>query len=187
MLKTKRLVAVVLSSTVLGVMAGCAAEMGDELGEEEYALEDGIGEGQVPDGLEVDTPPTGVTIRVLGHGVLSDSSKFVWDWRDESSEIIGEHDFWHAEITVAPGGNVGWHYHPGQGYFAVAQGAVTVYHATAPCVGEELSAGEGMLEAPGVVEIARNFGTVNAVVYGTFISPRGQGFRIDAPAPSQCP
>jgi mannose-6-phosphate isomerase-like protein (cupin superfamily) len=190
MLKTKRLVAVMLSSMLLGVMAGCAAEMGEDelIGEEEYAVEEGIGDDQVPGGdEEVNTPPSGVTLRVLGRGVLDQTSKFVWDWRDESSEIINQHDFWHVEITVAPGGNTGWHYHPGQAYFAVAEGTVTVYHATDPCVGEDFSAGEGLLESPGVVEVGRNHGSVNARVVGTFISPRGQGFRIDAPAPSKCP
>jgi quercetin dioxygenase-like cupin family protein len=185
MFKRERL-AVGMSILMLGLLGGgCAVQ-----GEDEPGLEEAF------------TPPSGVTLRVLARGALDGNSHFVAKWPyqpDEFSDSLDMqsaraddewphgHDLVQVEITVAPGGNTGWHYHPNQVYFTVAEGSVTVYHATDPCSGTAYSAGTSLVEQGGEVEIARNFGTTNARVIGNFITEPGGPFRIDAPAPSQCP
>jgi len=178
MLKTKVVgsVMAVLAFALLG--AGCSVA-----GEDEPALD------------EVYTAPTGVTLQVLARGNLIPTPASI---EIESEGLESEYevkppntlDFVFVKITVAPGGQTGWHYHPGPANFSVASGAVTLFHADDPCDGEAVVAGDALMEHPGEVERAKNLGTVDAVVYGNFVTPPGGAFRIDAPAPpgsSACP
>jgi mannose-6-phosphate isomerase-like protein (cupin superfamily) len=194
MFKRERL-AVAMSILMLGLLGGGCAVQGEE---DEAGLE------------EAYSPPSGVTLSVLARGALDGNSHFVakWPYKYDDygeggcgaagggggmlacsgpEEWPHEHDLVQVEITVAPGGHTGWHYHPGQVYFTIVEGAVTVYHATNPCSGTLRSAGQSFVEQAGEVEIARNFGTTNARVIGNFITDRNGPFRIDAPAPKQCP
>jgi len=171
MFKTK-LTASVMSVLALALLgAGCTVA-----GEDEPGLE------------EAYTAPTGVTLQVLARGNLipspasieikSEGEKTKYTVKPPSSL-----DFVTVKITVAPGGQTGWHYHPGPANFSVAAGAVTLYHAETPCDGESVVAGDALLEHAGHIERAKNLGTTDAVVYGNFVTPPGGAFRIDAPAP----
>jgi quercetin dioxygenase-like cupin family protein len=93
------------------------------------------------------------------------------------------------QLTIAPGGNSGWHFHPGTTYVLVIQGALTNYHANDPtCTGTVISAGQAYVEPPGDVHNVRNEGTVPAVLVVTFLDvPVGGAFRLDAPRPGNCP
>jgi len=93
------------------------------------------------------------------------------------------------QLSIAPGGNSGWHTHPGPVIVLVAQGSVVNYHADDPtCTGQKFDAGEGFVETPGDVHIVRNE-DVNtpAVLVVTFLDvPVGGAFRLDAPRPGNC-
>jgi len=93
------------------------------------------------------------------------------------------------ELTIAPGGDSGWHFHPGPTYVLMIQGALTNYHANDPtCTGHISSAGQGFVEPPGDVHIVRNEGGVPAVFVVTFLDvPVGGLFRFDAARPGNCP
>ena len=93
------------------------------------------------------------------------------------------------QLTIAPGGNSGWHSHPGPVYVLVTQGTLTNYNAEDPtCTGTTISAGQGFVEPPRNVHIVRNEGTTTAVLVATFVDvPVGGSFRIDAPRPGNCP
>ena len=84
-----------------------------------------------------------------------------------------------VSVNVAVGGSSGWHSHPGLVLVTVKQGAITFYdqdcnpvvHAT----GTSFIEAEG--DGPG---LARNEGSVEAIVYVTYIAPADTtAFRVD--------
>jgi len=91
------------------------------------------------------------------------------------------------QLTLAPGGSAGWHFHPGPSFVIVTQGTLSLYQASDPtCTAQRFGPGEGFVEAPGEdhVHIARNEGTTPLVIVITFLDvPIGRPFRLDAPAP----
>jgi quercetin dioxygenase-like cupin family protein len=92
-----------------------------------------------------------------------------------------------ANIVQAPGGNSGWHMHPGPALVVVKTGALTVYHGDDPtCSPMFYPAGTTFIERGGMVHIARNEGSVEATAVATFFVPAGAQPRIDAPAPGNC-
>ena len=93
------------------------------------------------------------------------------------------------ELTFAPGGDGGWHSHPGPAYVVVIQGTLTNYQGDDPtCTGVKISAGEGFVEPALHVHIARNETSAPAVVVATLLNvPVGGAYRIDAAPPGNCP
>jgi quercetin dioxygenase-like cupin family protein len=93
------------------------------------------------------------------------------------------------QIFIDPGGNNGWHFHPGPTFVVVVQGTISLYEANDPtCTPTRYSAGSGFVETPGDVHIARNEGTVQVIAEVTFLDvPVGGAFRLDAPSPGTCP
>jgi quercetin dioxygenase-like cupin family protein len=93
-----------------------------------------------------------------------------------------------TDITVAPGGHSGWHFHPGPVLVVVKTGAITFYHADDPtCTGTRYAAGASFVEEGGDVGIARNEEAGQTTVVATFFVPAGSATRFDAPAPGNCP
>lgn len=98
--------------------------------------------------------------------------------------VVGDTDYVLKEITLAPGGSTGWHYHPGQVTGFVKQGVLThndascaldgVYH-TGQFISEESGAG--------YVHIGRNLGTTPVVLEVLYRSPVGQPLAVDEPNP----
>jgi quercetin dioxygenase-like cupin family protein len=93
------------------------------------------------------------------------------------------------QITISPGGDTGWHFHPGPTFIVVIQGTLSFYQGNDPtCTAARYSAGQGFVEAPGDVHIARNEGTQTVIAEVTFLDvPVGGAFRLDAPVPGNCP
>jgi quercetin dioxygenase-like cupin family protein len=93
------------------------------------------------------------------------------------------------QLTMATGGSTGWHSHPGPTIVIVEQGTLSFYEANDPtCTAQTFAAGQGFVEAPGDVHIARNEGAAPVLLLVTFLDvPVGGAFRIDAPRPGNCP
>lgn len=89
-------------------------------------------------------------------------------------------------VTVKPGGTSGWHTHPGVVLVTVKAGAITFYDQT--CTATVHPTGTSFVEADGDGPgLARNEGTVDAIVHVTYIAPAGTtAFRIDQANPG-CP
>ena len=91
------------------------------------------------------------------------------------------------QLTIAPGGHTGWHSHPGATVILVQSGTFTFYSAV-DCRQQNFAAGQGVVEAGGGVQLARNEGTVPQVLYVVYFDvPVGGASRIDQPEPSTCP
>ena len=91
-------------------------------------------------------------------------------------------------ITIAPGGHTGWHSHPGPVFVTIAGGAMSFYDADDPsCSRITYATGDSFIDrGGGHVHIARNEGTVDLVLYATYLVPVGAGIRTDAADPGTC-
>jgi quercetin dioxygenase-like cupin family protein len=91
-----------------------------------------------------------------------------------------------AKITFPPGSSVGWHTHPGVVLVTVTSGEFTLIHEN--CKRQVFEAGDSFYEA-GDVNLARNRGNVDTVVYVTWIIPTktpADGLTIPADTPEGC-
>jgi hypothetical protein len=69
---------------------------------------------------------------------------------------------------------------------SVDAGTFTFYSAT-DCVAQNFAAGQGVVEAGGGVQLARNEGTEPLVLHVVYFDvPVGGDFRIDEPEPANC-
>lgn len=98
--------------------------------------------------------------------------------------VVGDTDYVLKEITLAPGGSTGWHYHPGQVYGYVKQGVLShnesscasdgVYH-TGQFISEESGSGH--------VHIGRNLDSTPVVLDVLYQNPVGQPLAVGVPNP----
>jgi quercetin dioxygenase-like cupin family protein len=89
--------------------------------------------------------------------------------------------------TIAPGGNFGWHRHPGPSLVIVKSGTATFYLANDPtCTPHVVPAGSGFVDHGHDVHIVRNEGSVDLVTVVVSLVPAGFERRIDEPNPGNC-
>jgi cupin domain len=104
-------------------------------------------------------------------------------------KLSGPFDTLVQKVTIAPGGETGWHSHPGPHVIAVAEGALAVYAADAPsCAAQVFKAGTGLYSrGTGDVRNERNEGDVPTVLYVTYFIPVGSAPRTEAAVrPANC-
>ena len=82
-------------------------------------------------------------------------------------------------LTLKPDEALPWHYHPGYAFNSIKSGTLTVEDG---CGGvQTLTPGQGFEEIYGRVHRARNLGTVDVVVYNTFVTLKGKPTMIEHP------
>ena len=87
-------------------------------------------------------------------------------------------------LTIHPGGDTGWHSHPGPVLVTVKSG--TFRYQETDCSYIDYSAGQTILDpGNGHVHIGRSVGTVDLELSVTYLIPPGVAPRIDAP-PVNC-
>jgi quercetin dioxygenase-like cupin family protein len=108
---------------------------------------------------------------------------------DVQSEILSQatsdgQDFVTKEITIAPGGSTGWHWHAGQVYGVIREGTLTHYAADCSVDGV-YPAGSPVTEATGPdhVHLGRNLGPDPLVMWVSYIEPAGGPLATDVPNP----
>ena len=93
-----------------------------------------------------------------------------------------------ATLTIQPGGNVGWHTHPGPGFVQVTAGTASFYEAgDQSCSPTVLSVGQAWLDRGETTHIVRNETNAPVTILATLFVPPGAVPRIDEPAPGNCP
>ena len=111
------------------------------------------------------TPPSGVTARLM------------------TQTTIGTTEYTIREITIAPGGSTGWHYHDGPVLAWMKSGTLT--HMDADCSVRTYRTGQTIVEPSGAdrIHIGRNNTTVPLVLDALYVLPVGAPFAEDAPDP----
>lgn len=104
-----------------------------------------------------------------------------------SQATLDGHDYITKQITIAPGGSTGWHWHPGRVFGVIRAGTLTndfsdcsidgIYPTGAP-ISEE--------SGPGNVHIGRNLGVDPVVMWVVYIDDAGAPLSVNAPNPG-CP
>jgi quercetin dioxygenase-like cupin family protein len=135
------------------------------------------------------TDPSGLTSTTPIHGLLGQV-----DVKHNDIELEAEGDA-SADVAVAtltfkPGASSGWHHHPGVVVVVVESGTITFYDEH--CNSEVHEAGDAFVEASDDPGLAKNAGTVDAVVHATYVVPTSESpsqptpLRIDDPQPKHC-
>jgi mannose-6-phosphate isomerase-like protein (cupin superfamily) len=101
----------------------------------------------------------------------------------------GLSDVYIVTNTAVPGGDSGWHTHPGPSVVSVKSGTATVYRGDDPnCTPQFYPAGTGFVDSGGGhVHLVRNEGNVELELVAFQLIPLGAQRRIDAPNPGNCP
>ena len=100
---------------------------------------------------------------------------------------VAGHDYVTKQITIAPGGSTGWHWHAGRVFGVIRSGTLThdfsdcsvdgIYPPGAPITEES---------GPDHVHIGRNLGPEPVVMWVVYIDEAGAPLSVDAPNPG-CP
>ncbi|WP_369807357.1 cupin domain-containing protein [Mycobacterium sp. 852002-51057_SCH5723018] len=93
-------------------------------------------------------------------------------------------DYITRDITIAPGGSTGWHWHDGELVGVVKQGTLT-HNASNCSVDGVYNAGDAVVEPAGAdhVHIGRNLGAVPTILQVIYVDPPGTPLAVDAPNP----
>lgn len=129
------------------------------------------------------TPPKGVANTPLAGPVVFDEIDALVHTRDYVARVKtrGLSDGYASYLKIAPGGDTGWHSHPGIAFVMVRSGVATEYDED--FVPTAHPAGTGFVEEPGHVHIVVNEGDTDLELIVFFLVPKGAGTRIDEPAP----
>jgi hypothetical protein len=147
------------------------------------------------------TPPSGFVGTTIAQGNLGPIDVFnhyvapttlaerirrtVWlSWQ----KTIGRSDLYVQNNVWQPGGNTGWHTHPGHSLIIVTAGTVTAYEGDdEECKPHVYTVGMGLVDPGGDhVHNLRNEGAVEARTVAVQLIPAGLARRIDAPDPGHC-
>jgi len=104
-----------------------------------------------------------------------------------SQATVDGQDYVTKQITIAPGGSTGWHWHPGRVFGVIREGTLT--HDMANCTEDgSYPAGSPVTEGTGPdnVHIGRNIGPDPVVMWVSYIVPAGSPLSNDVPNPG-CP
>jgi quercetin dioxygenase-like cupin family protein len=108
-----------------------------------------------------------------------------------NTRVRGDSDLYVTKHTFQPGGQTGWHSHPGPSLITVIEGTLTVYHED--CTSETFTAGESFTDLGcGDIHNVVNEGATEAIDVAVQIVPHGAPRRIDeanpgCAQPAPCP
>jgi quercetin dioxygenase-like cupin family protein len=139
--------------------------------------------------LAFGTPGSGVAVNTIVKAAFEEmDAKTHFEGHKAEIRTKGYSDVYVLSVTLAPGGQFGWHSHPGPSVVSVKSGTVTYYHAEQHgCVARTYPAGTGFVDPGGShVHNIRNEGSEPVELIGFQILPAGVSGRIDAPSPATC-
>jgi quercetin dioxygenase-like cupin family protein len=140
-------------------------------------------------GIALATTPSGVTVAPLAPVAQVDQIKAkakIGDW-EAKIKTKGVSDLHFVQVTIQPGGTLGWHSHPGLSFVIVKSGTATFYDGDDPsCTPHVIQAGSSAFEPAGHVHIVRNEGSVPLVNVVMQLVPTGAPRLISEPSPGNC-
>lgn len=141
-------------------------------------------------GLVWATPGSGTISTLIGRATFEEAFKVKrglgnWEVEVEAKPAL---DIAVQRIVFQPGGQSGWHSHPGPVFISVVEGTMTFYESDDPdCAPVVRHAGQGFLDVGDHAHIARNETSEPATNVVTYLAPPGAALRIDQPNPGNCP
>lgn len=129
---------------------------------------------------------------VFARASFADPTDIKFKIKGQSQEVIQINNAQETvmqQVVIEPGGNTGWHSHPGPVVVLIKSGQMSFYDSEDPtCTVRTYSAGQAFIDSgQGHVHIARNEGSVNLEIWVTYFDvPAGGPFRIDAASPGNC-
>jgi quercetin dioxygenase-like cupin family protein len=130
------------------------------------------------------TPLRGVTPTVLAGPVMLDEIDIKSNTDDHKLKIQTRGE-WVSRVVhyrVVPGGEFGWHSHPGANFVAVTAGTLTKYEAGNPTP-FVYPQGTGFVEDADQVHFAANEGNTDLEVVVFLLTRAGEAPRTDEPQP----
>ncbi len=145
-------------------------------------------------GAALATPPSGILSgTVLARAAFADPVDIKFKVDDQAQEVIHVQNAGETvvqQIVIGPGGQTGWHSHPGPVVVLIKAGELTLYSSEDPtCTPRTYSAGQAFVDSgQGHVHIARNLSlSQNTELWATYFDvPPGGAFRLDAANPGNC-
>jgi quercetin dioxygenase-like cupin family protein len=124
-------------------------------------------------GVAVATPGTGFKERtVVARGTLAPQFKLKLQDSSKPGDVVVQ------KFVLGPGGQSGWHLHPGNAVVTVKAGELTLDQDD--CSSSTYSPGQVAVERPGLVHRVRNIGTTDLEFWVTFLDiPVGAAQRIE--------
>jgi mannose-6-phosphate isomerase-like protein (cupin superfamily) len=100
-----------------------------------------------------------------------------------SQATVDGTDYITREITIAPGGSTGWHFHNGRVFGVVREGMLT--RTMADCSNVVSPEGSPVTEdsGPDALHNGRNLGPVPVKLWVDYIQPAGTPLSVDVPDP----
>jgi quercetin dioxygenase-like cupin family protein len=140
----------------------------------------------VPAGVALATPPKDLTPTQLGKGTFTERVKV--NTPNIKAKFKRPSDFIVLALVVGPGGDTGWHTHPGPALVIIKEGTFTLYDGDdRKCRPHRYGPGEAFVdEGGGHVHIGRNETRKPVKLLVTFIAPRGAAPSTDADDPGNC-
>jgi quercetin dioxygenase-like cupin family protein len=141
------------------------------------------------------TPPSGFTAAQQWKGVFGDIDLLVVNKEPKQPghrvkiKTQGVSDVYVTRNVIDPGGQSGWHTHPGPSLIIVAAGEITAYDGDDPtCTPKRYKAGDGFIDpGDGHVHLLRNETMAPAETVAVQIIPQAATRRLDTtPAPGYC-
>jgi quercetin dioxygenase-like cupin family protein len=143
-------------------------------------------------GTVLATPQSGVTTTQIAKGQFSPVDVSVHTvaaelWRVRL-KTKGTSDLYVVRNTFDPGGQTGWHTHPGPSLITVTGGQITAYNASdRHCKPHVYTAGQGFVDpGGGRIHILRNETSLPAETVAVQLIPKDAPRRIEAAAPGNC-
>jgi quercetin dioxygenase-like cupin family protein len=141
-------------------------------------------------GTVLATAPSGVSVTPLAPVAQFDeihAKAKSGDWQAKL-DTKGVSDLQVVQVTIQPGGTLGWHRHLGPSFVTVKSGTATFYEADDPtCTPHVIPTGSSIFEPAGDVHIVRNQGDVPLVNVVVQLLPTGAPRLISEPSPGNCP
>jgi quercetin dioxygenase-like cupin family protein len=110
----------------------------------------------------------------------------IGDWKAKLS--IDQFQLYVVEVTIQPGGWLGWHSHPGLSFVVVKSGTASFYEADDPtCTPVRIETLGTFFEPAGDVHMVRNEGSVPLVNLVIQLTPLGAPRAVGADDPGNCP
>ena len=136
------------------------------------------------------TDPSGFTAAQQWKGVFDEMNVHVVDMPryQVKVETKGVSDVYVTRNAIDPGGQSGWHTHPGPSLIMVTVGEIMAYEGDDPsCTPKRYRAGEGFVDpGDGHVHLLRNETAAPAETVAIQFLPQGATRRIGTPAPPNC-